>query len=51
MLSWQVGTVGVTRPRVFAEWADDPTPVIGARYAGPTAGRVRRDGGAFRFEV
>lgn len=40
-----------TRARMFAEWADEPTLVIGTHYAGPTAGRVRRDGAAFRFEV
>ena len=41
----------VTRARMFAEWADEPTLVIGTHYAGPTAGRVVRDGAAFRFEA
>ncbi len=41
----------VTRARLFAEWADQPILVIGTHYAGPTAGHVRRDGAAFRFEV
>lgn len=41
----------VTRARLFAEWADEPTLVIGTHYAAPTAGRVVRDGAAFRFEV
>ena len=36
---------------MFAEWADEPTLVIGTHYAGPTAGRVVREGQAFRFEV
>jgi glyoxylase-like metal-dependent hydrolase (beta-lactamase superfamily II) len=40
-----------TRARLFAEWADEPVLVIGTHYATPTAGRVRRDGDAFRFEV
>ena len=40
-----------TRSRLFAEWADQPILVIGTHYAAPTAGRVRRDGAAFRFEV
>jgi glyoxylase-like metal-dependent hydrolase (beta-lactamase superfamily II) len=40
-----------TRARLFAEWADEPVLVIGTHYATPTAGRVRRDGAAFRFEV
>jgi glyoxylase-like metal-dependent hydrolase (beta-lactamase superfamily II) len=38
------------RARLFAEWADAPILVIGTHYAAPTAGRVRRDGDAFRFE-
>lgn len=40
-----------TRARMFAEWADQPILVIGTHYAGPTAGHVKRDGAAFRFEV
>jgi glyoxylase-like metal-dependent hydrolase (beta-lactamase superfamily II) len=40
-----------TRARLFAEWADAPVLVIGTHYATPTAGRVRRDGAAFRFEA
>ncbi len=40
-----------TRARLFAEWADQPTLVIGTHFAAPTAGRVVRDGAAFRFEV
>jgi len=41
----------VTRARLFAEWADQPILVIGTHYAGPTAGHVKRDGEAFRFEA
>jgi glyoxylase-like metal-dependent hydrolase (beta-lactamase superfamily II) len=41
----------VTRARLFAEWADKPILVIGTHYAGPTAGRVKRDGAAFRLEA
>ncbi len=40
-----------TRKRVLDEVADQPILVIGTHFAGPTAGRVRRDGAAFRFEV
>jgi glyoxylase-like metal-dependent hydrolase (beta-lactamase superfamily II) len=40
-----------TRKRVLGEVADQPILVIGTHFAGPTAGRVRRDGDAFRFEV
>jgi glyoxylase-like metal-dependent hydrolase (beta-lactamase superfamily II) len=40
-----------TRSRLFAEWADQPILVIGTHYAAPTAGRVVRDGAAFRFAV
>ena len=39
------------RARMFADWADQPILVIGTHYAGPTAGHVKRDGAAFRFEV
>jgi len=41
----------VTRARMFAEWADKPILVIGTHYAAPTAGHVKRDGEAFRFEA
>src|SRR5580704_13157445 len=40
-----------TRWRLFAEWADQPTLVIGTHFPDPTAGRVVRDGAAFRFAV
>ncbi|HEY2177924.1 MAG TPA: MBL fold metallo-hydrolase [Caulobacteraceae bacterium] len=38
------------RASLFADWADDDILVIGTHYAAPTAGRVRRDGSAFRFD-
>jgi glyoxylase-like metal-dependent hydrolase (beta-lactamase superfamily II) len=40
-----------TRAKLFAAWADRPILVIGTHYAPPTAGCVKRDGPAFRFEV
>jgi glyoxylase-like metal-dependent hydrolase (beta-lactamase superfamily II) len=40
-----------TRAKLFAEWADQPILVIGTHYAAPTAGYVKRQGAAFRFEV
>jgi len=40
-----------TRARMFAEWADKPILVIGTHYAAPTAGHVKRDGAAFRFDA
>jgi len=40
-----------TRRRVLGEVADEPILVIGTHFAAPTAGRVRRDGGVYRFEV
>jgi hypothetical protein len=40
-----------TRWRLFAEWADQSVLVIGTHFAAPTAGRVVRDGAAFRFVV
>jgi glyoxylase-like metal-dependent hydrolase (beta-lactamase superfamily II) len=41
----------LTRSRLLAEWADQPILVIGTHFAAPTAGRVVRDGAAFRFAV
>jgi len=40
-----------TRRRIFAEHAGTPTLVIGTHFAGATAGRVVRDGDAYRLEV
>jgi glyoxylase-like metal-dependent hydrolase (beta-lactamase superfamily II) len=41
----------LTRRRLFAEWADQATLVIGTHFPAPTAGHVVRDGAAFRFVV
>jgi glyoxylase-like metal-dependent hydrolase (beta-lactamase superfamily II) len=40
-----------TRREVFGRLADTPTLVIGTHFAGATAGRIVRDGDAFRLEV
>lgn len=40
-----------TRRRVFAEYADTPTLIIGTHFAGPTAGKLVRDGDGYRLEV
>lgn len=45
------GAAAQTRARLFGEGADAQLLVIGTHYAGPTAGRVRREGDVFRFEV
>lgn len=42
---------GHTRRTVMEEVADAPVLVIGTHFAAPTAGRVTRDGDAFRFDV
>lgn len=39
------------RAAVMEEVADAPVLVIGTHFAAPTAGHVRRDGAAFRFDV
>ena len=39
------------RRSVMDRIAGEPVLVIGTHFAGPTAGHVVRDGGAFRFEV
>jgi glyoxylase-like metal-dependent hydrolase (beta-lactamase superfamily II) len=41
----------IMRRRMFAAWADQPILVIGTHYAGPTAGHVKTDGEAFRFDA
>lgn len=40
-----------TRAKLLETLADTSTLVIGTHFAQPTAGRVRRDGEAYRFEV
>ncbi|MFV0297174.1 MAG: MBL fold metallo-hydrolase [Hyphomicrobiaceae bacterium] len=40
-----------TRERILAELAGTRTLVIGTHFAGPTAGRVLRDGNAYKMEV
>ncbi|MBL8781814.1 MAG: MBL fold metallo-hydrolase, partial [Alphaproteobacteria bacterium] len=40
-----------TRREVFARLAGTPTLIIGTHFAGATAGRIVRDGDAFRLEV
>lgn len=39
------------RQAVMEDLADAPVLVIGTHFAAPTAGHVRRDGAAFRFDV
>jgi glyoxylase-like metal-dependent hydrolase (beta-lactamase superfamily II) len=39
-----------TRRRVLDALADTPVLVIGTHFAAPTAGRIRRDGDAYRLE-
>ena len=40
-----------TRRRMLGELADRPVLVIGTHFAGPTAGRIVRDGDAYRLAV
>lgn len=40
-----------TRERVFAEFADTPTLIIGTHFSGATAGYLKRDGDAYRLDV
>ena len=41
----------VTRRRVFNEYADTPTLIIGTHFAGPSAGKLVRDGDGYRLDV
>lgn len=45
------GASTATRHDVFAALADRPVLVIGTHFAAPTAGRIVRDGGAYRLAV
>lgn len=40
-----------TRRRILEAVADQPILVIGTHFAAPTAGHVKRDGAAYRFEA
>jgi hypothetical protein len=40
-----------TRRAFLERYADGDVLVIGTHWARPTAGRIRRDGGAWRFQV
>jgi glyoxylase-like metal-dependent hydrolase (beta-lactamase superfamily II) len=40
-----------TRKAFMARYADTPTLIIGTHFAGPTAGRLVRDGDAYRLVV
>jgi glyoxylase-like metal-dependent hydrolase (beta-lactamase superfamily II) len=42
---------GATRRALIKDWADQPILVIGTHFSGPTAGRIRKDGASYRFEV
>jgi glyoxylase-like metal-dependent hydrolase (beta-lactamase superfamily II) len=40
-----------TRRAFLARYAGRPVLVLGTHFAGPTGGRLVRDGGAYRLEV
>jgi glyoxylase-like metal-dependent hydrolase (beta-lactamase superfamily II) len=40
-----------TRHRMLGEYADTPTLIIGTHFAGPTAGKLVRDGDTYRLDV
>ena len=40
-----------TRRKLFAEYAGTPTLIIGTHFAGPTAGKLVRDGDGYRLAV
>src|SRR5215469_8615055 len=40
-----------TRQAMLKDWADKPVLIIGTHFVGPTAGYVKRDGDAYRFET
>jgi glyoxylase-like metal-dependent hydrolase (beta-lactamase superfamily II) len=40
-----------TRRRIFGEYADTPTLIIGTHFAGPTAGTLVTENGTYRLKV
>jgi len=40
-----------TRRRVLGQYADTPTLIIGTHLAGPTVGKLIRDGDTYRLDV
>jgi glyoxylase-like metal-dependent hydrolase (beta-lactamase superfamily II) len=40
-----------TRRAMLKDWSEKPVLVIGTHFAAPTAGRIERDGDAFKFAV
>jgi glyoxylase-like metal-dependent hydrolase (beta-lactamase superfamily II) len=40
-----------TRHAMIKDWSDKPILVIGTHFAAPTAGRIKKDGASYRFEV
>jgi glyoxylase-like metal-dependent hydrolase (beta-lactamase superfamily II) len=40
-----------TRRRIFGEYADSPTLIIGTHFAGATAGKLVTDGDSYRLDV
>mgnify|MGYP003672951457 CR=1 FL=1 len=44
-------TAVATRRKMFGEYADTPTLIIGTHFAGPTAGRLVTDGDTYRLDV
>ena len=40
-----------TRQAMLKDWADKPVLVIGTHFVAPTAGYIKRDGDAYRFET
>ena len=40
-----------TRRAMLKDWSEKPVLIIGTHFAAPTAGRIERDGDAFKFAV
>ena len=40
-----------TRRKIFGEYADTPTLIIGTHFAGPTAGTLISENGSYRLQV
>jgi hypothetical protein len=40
-----------TRRKIFGEYADTPTLIIGTHFSGPTAGTLITENGTYRLQV
>ena len=50
-LTWTTPLLSPPVAAIFGQYADTPTLIIGTHFAGPTAGKLVRDGDGYRLNV